>query len=130
MPVSFKVKVEGEARLYGILKARAILSQVAVPKAILRSAQQLQNEARAIHRAGRPAPIVRTFQFHDAWTIAEGGWHAVMGNGSDYANRLEFGFVGTDSLGRHYAQPPYPSLGPAVDHVRPDFYDNVREALT
>ncbi len=30
------------------------------------------------------------------------------------ARRLEFGFVGTDSLGRSYRQPPYPHWRPAL----------------
>ncbi|MFF4507569.1 hypothetical protein [Streptomyces sp. NPDC001401] len=30
---------------------------------------------------------------------------------------MEFGFVGVDSLGRHYDQPPHPHLGPAVEHT-------------
>lgn len=32
-----------------------------------------------------------------------------------YARRLEFGFIGVDSLGRHYHQPPYPYMRPAYD---------------
>ena len=34
-----------------------------------------------------------------------------------YARRIEFGFMGSDSLGRHFAQPPYPFLYPAVKAV-------------
>ncbi|MGV9878670.1 hypothetical protein [Streptomyces sp. NPDC003006] len=33
--------------------------------------------------------------------------------------RLEFGFVGVDSLGRHYNQRPFPHLRPAVGTVGP-----------
>lgn len=32
--------------------------------------------------------------------------------------RLELGFVGTDSLGRHYDQPPYPAWRPAFDDLQ------------
>jgi hypothetical protein len=34
-----------------------------------------------------------------------------------YSRRLELGFSGADSLGRHYNQPPYPYFGPAYEFV-------------
>ncbi len=34
-----------------------------------------------------------------------------------YAPRVEFGFTGTDSKGRHYNQPPYPFLFPAAEAI-------------
>lgn len=34
-----------------------------------------------------------------------------------YAARIEFGFTGTDSKGRHYNQPPYPFLFPAAELI-------------
>lgn len=38
-----------------------------------------------------------------------------VGTNAPQAYRLEFGFVGVDSLGRQYAQPPFPHFGPAAD---------------
>jgi len=35
--------------------------------------------------------------------------------------RLEWGFVGVDSLGRVYRQGPFPHFGPAADLVGPAF---------
>jgi hypothetical protein len=32
-----------------------------------------------------------------------------------YARRIELGFIGVDSLGRHYHQPPEPYMRPAFD---------------
>ncbi|WP_166345109.1 HK97 gp10 family phage protein [Phytoactinopolyspora limicola] len=44
---------------------------------------------------------------------------AIIGTDVAYARRIEFGFVGADSLGRVYNQAPQPYLGPAFDkHVR------------
>lgn len=83
------------------------------PKALERAAVELQGRARE-HASGRPGPNIITWQFWSAYTYAVSGDDAVVGNGSVYANRLEYGFVGVDSIGRHYNQPPYPSLGPAV----------------
>ncbi len=34
-----------------------------------------------------------------------------------YARRIEFGFRGVDSLGRHYNQPPYPYFFKGVDEA-------------
>jgi hypothetical protein len=45
-----------------------------------------------------------------------------VGTDRAQANRLERGFVGTDSIGRTYDQPPYPHHGPAVDVIEPLYY--------
>ena len=37
-----------------------------------------------------------------------------------YARRIEFGFIGTDSLGRHYHQAPEPYMRPAYEGKRDD----------
>ncbi|MEU5683592.1 hypothetical protein DEJ48_36660 [Streptomyces venezuelae] len=68
--------------------------------------------------SGRPGPRVITGQYRASWQsdvhragpviVAEVGTNAPQGR------RLEFGFVGADSLGRHYNQRPFPHLGPAV----------------
>lgn len=40
-----------------------------------------------------------------------------------YAARIEFGFVGADSLGRVYNQAPQPYMTPAVEAARPGFIE-------
>lgn len=42
-----------------------------------------------------------------------------------YARRIEYGFVGTDSLGRHYNQAPQPYMRPAFDTKQ----DEARQAI-
>jgi len=44
-----------------------------------------------------------------------GHWETTVHPSGPYYRRLEFGFTGTDSIGRRYAQPPYPFLRPALD---------------
>jgi len=39
--------------------------------------------------------------------------------------RLEFGFTGTDALGRDYNQPPYPAWRPAADVTQPEYHDAI-----
>jgi hypothetical protein len=41
-----------------------------------------------------------------------------VGSDSPYARRLEFGFVGVDSLGRNYNQAPRPHLRPALERMK------------
>jgi hypothetical protein len=41
------------------------------------------------------------------------------------AQRLEYGFVGEDSIGRHYHQPPFPHWEPAADKVEEEFFRQV-----
>lgn len=47
-----------------------------------------------------------------------GGAATVLGPRTIYGRRVELGFVGTDSLGRHYDQPPFPYFTPAVRATR------------
>lgn len=50
-----------------------------------------------------------------------------------YARRIEFGFIGVDSLGRHYNQQPYPYMRPAFDAKKDEaaqaIKDSLREAI-
>ena len=43
-----------------------------------------------------------------------------VGTDAAQGRRLEFGFTGTDSMNRDYAQPPYPHFGPAWNAVIPE----------
>ncbi|WP_372516423.1 HK97 gp10 family phage protein [Streptomyces noursei] len=99
---------------------RAVLAAVDV--AMRHSAKALVVEVQR-RASGRPGPRVVTGRYRASWqsdvhragpvVVAEVGTSAPQGR------RLEFGFVGVDSLGRHYAQPPFPHLGPAVEGFGP-----------
>lgn len=56
------------------------------------------------------------------------------GEKAPYARRVERGFHGTDSIGRHYDQPAYPYLAPGWEDARPVigrvFYEAWAQALT
>jgi hypothetical protein len=43
------------------------------------------------------------------------GWQDTVHPSGPYYRRLELGFVGRDSIGRRYNQPPYPYMRPARD---------------
>jgi hypothetical protein len=75
--------------------------------------------------SGRPGPNAVTGDYRRSWqmqtrgggssTTVEVGTNAVQGR------RLEFGFNGSDSLGRIYNQPPFPHARPAFDEIQPLF---------
>ncbi|MFD7639577.1 hypothetical protein ACFV4P_02895 [Kitasatospora sp. NPDC059795] len=75
--------------------------------------------------SGRPGPNAPTGDYRRSWTTevraTAAGVEAVVGTNKPQANRLEYGFVGADSLGRVYHQPPLPHVGPSVDRLGPGF---------
>jgi hypothetical protein len=76
--------------------------------------------------SGRPGPRHVTGDYKRSWTgqlvaSAPGRDTWVVGTNAPQGPRLEYGFVGVDSIGRHYNQPPYPHVGPAVDAIEKQF---------
>jgi hypothetical protein len=71
---------------------------------------------------GRPGPRAVTGDFNRSIVgEVEGGGSVIngqIGTNAAQARRLEYGFYGTDALGRNYNQPPYPYLGPSVPKVK------------
>lgn len=114
--------------MVGELNRRASAGTIGIQAALERAAETLKDRA-VLHSQGRPGPNVITGQFRDAWTVAVGRYDAIVANGSVYAARLEFGFVGVDSLGRMYSQPPFPSLSPAVGESEDLLSDTLAEVL-
>ncbi|MFB9558635.1 HK97 gp10 family phage protein [Streptomyces roseoviridis] len=69
--------------------------------------------------SGRPGPNVITGHYRASWEPDRGrripyGAECTIGSRAPQSRRLEFGFTGYDSLGRHYDQPPFPHVGPAI----------------
>lgn len=67
--------------------------------------------------SGRPGPNIVTGHYYNAFMILDGK----VVNMSPQARRLEYGFVGTDSLGRQYHQPAFPHFRPALATVSQEF---------
>ncbi len=88
--------------------------------------------------SGRPGPNVVTGAYRASIQmtgVEENGNFATVTvfTNAVQAQRLEFGFVGTDAIGRHYAQPPFPHWQPAILELqanRRSFYDDLSEGLT
>lgn len=77
--------------------------------------------------SGRPGPNIITGQYVGSIQIIERSMFSVKaGTGAPQANRLENGFTGVDSIGRHYNQPAFPHWQPAVDTVGPQYLAAMR----
>lgn len=104
------------------------LTRPAIDRRISHFAARLQTRVKAKAR-GRPGPRVQTGDYNRSITrerVQEFGFTGwIIGTNKPQARRLEFGFVGADSLGRVYNQPPYPHFGPALDEMQPEIEEGL-----
>ena len=129
MAVSSGWRVDGAAELVSALATGAAGIDSLMSAVVVKSATDL-NSLTQINASGRPGPNTPTGDYRGSWRVDETARRAAIGtevtaaSGTDraQANRLEYGFVGVDSLGRQYDQPPYPHHGPAVDVIEPVFH--------
>ena len=117
----------------------------AVQTAVGKTGSWLQTQVRAnaktgVHAPGRPhipgtgpGPNVASGDYRNSIALAvrvSGGTHlATVSTNLVQARRLEFGFIGVDSLGRAYRQPPYPHWRPAVMLAPAVFSQELSRAL-
>lgn len=83
--------------------------------------------------SGRPGPNIVTGDYVSRFRIVEsregGEYTASVVNDHPAGPRLELGYVGRDSLGRNYSQPPYPHWRPAAEEVGPQFSRRGRDSI-
>lgn len=120
------LRVEGDIEVAAALSAKAT---VQLPLQIQETVRHWAGilESRIKGRAsGRPGPNIRTGNYIRSWTteLVLAGVHATaeVGTNAPQGRRLEFGFVGVDSRGRHYNQPPLPHVRPSIPEVEAGFY--------
>jgi hypothetical protein len=102
-----------------------------------RTVQQQARLARALiqqNASGRPGPNIITGAYRSSWRIepfaVPDGGGAEVGTDKPQGRRLEYGFYDmTDSIGRHYFQPPFPHVQPAVNDLSDQYQQAFREAL-
>lgn len=89
-------------------------------------AMLLETQIKA-NASGRPGPNAPTGDYRRSWThevhVGPDLVFGVVGTAKPQARRLEYGYVGPDSLGRVFDQPPYAHVGPAVETVGPQFVE-------
>ena len=112
------------AEIAAAFERRAALTLPHAVSIVRHFAMLLETQIKA-NASGRPGPNVDTGAYRRSWTteVSVSGEvvTAVVGTNQPQALRLEYGFVGTDILGRVYDQPPYPHVGPALETIRPVF---------
>lgn len=118
------------ARVFGTrviereFKTLAGAADAKILAAVSKHAQLLETRVKA-NASGRPGPNAPTGDYRRSITthvFRNGGMTvAIVGTNKPQGRRLEFGFHGVDSLGRHYNQPAYPHFGPAVDATEGPF---------
>jgi len=123
-------RVVGTLELVRATSKRAATLEVEMA-ALVSHYGQLMNTSIKAHASGRPGPNAPTGDYRRSWAhqvTSEGGTvKSTNGTNKPQARRLEFGFTGTDSLGRTYDQPPYPHAGPAFDEIGPQFVEAARK---
>lgn len=85
--------------------------------------------------SGRPGPNVITGDYRNSWRPTPTrrlpyGAQCTIATGKPQGRRLEFGFVGPDSLGRVYNQPPFPHVQPALPFIQATLLASMRIALS
>ncbi|KPI31339.1 hypothetical protein OV320_2555 [Actinobacteria bacterium OV320] len=83
--------------------------------------------------SGRPGPNVITGAYRSSWRAETRrlpyGAMCTLGTDAPQGRRLEWGFTGTDSLGRYYDQPPFPHVEPAIDFIGTTLMASMRLAV-
>ncbi|MFF0741523.1 HK97 gp10 family phage protein [Streptomyces sp. NPDC004111] len=120
------------AALAAALERGAQRSVVAAETVMRHHAQTLVQQVQR-NASGRPGPRVVTGRYRASWRSEVHRAAAVIvgevGTPAPQAHRLEFGFVGVDSIGRHYAQRPFPHLGSAVEQAGPVLVRSLGQAV-
>lgn len=88
---------------------------------VTRMYTQLLNTKVKAHASGRPGPRAPTGDYRRSitWEVERHADESVgiVGTTRPQGRRLELGYEGVDSLGRHYHQPPFPHFRPALSEV-------------
>lgn len=119
--------VTGARELAAQLTAGATAVETLMPAVVTKCAADMVALVQQ-NASGRPGPNAPTGDYRGSWSPPEpvaaglGVFALSVGTDRPQAMRLEYGFVGADSLGRVYDQQPYPHMGPAVDVIEPIFH--------
>ena len=83
--------------------------------------------------SGRPGPRAITGRYRRSISgrtqMSGGDVEGSFGTGEPQGPRLELGFVGTDSLGRRYNQPPFPHFTPTFAEIEKPYADAIADQV-
>ncbi|WP_314250915.1 HK97 gp10 family phage protein [Streptomyces sp. DSM 40907] len=121
------------AQIAALLDARAVRTLPETLSVVQHHAMLLEARIKA-RASGRPGPNAPTGDYRRSWTheVSTDGVTvtATVGTNKPQARRLEYGFVGADSLGRIYNQAPLPHVGPAIEEIRPIFLAALGDSIS
>lgn len=121
-PEQLADRLEGAAKRIGPVIARGVQHTGTLGQARIRG-----------NASGRPGPNVITGAYRNSWQTQTRrlpyGAQCTLGTDAPQGRRLELGFVGIDSLGRHYNQPPFPHVQPALPFIGDTLMASMRLAV-
>lgn len=132
--MSFTVQMDQQA--YAGLRARFSRRRaedftMSVHATSVRSGMRLRNRIRG-NIGSRPGPLNRTGGYRASWrmqVLSVMPTNVLVFTNHPAARRLEYGFTGTDALGRRYDQPPYPHVRPAILEAEAEHVNAQRKNL-
>jgi hypothetical protein len=114
------------AEIAAQLQGRAAAVLPSAVSVVRHYAMLMETQIKA-NASGRPGPNAPTGDYRRSWThevhTGADAVLAIVGTSKPQGRRLEYGYVGPDSLGRVFDQPPYAHVGPAMETVRPLFVE-------
>lgn len=118
----------------GILPLRERIRRaiVGVPKEVRRVNQEWVPRLREMlvqASSGPPGPGVETGAYNAAYIVETDGETVRASNPSPQSNRLEYGFVGEDAMGRMYHDPPRPHFRPTFDRAAPLYTEDIKQTF-
>ena len=131
---SIDVDVSDALRVAATMERHGAVVHERVRVATFLSGQELSRFVKA-HASGRPGPNAPTGQYRDQIPVKPEMFvtafdvTAELGTNAPQAQRLERGYHDTDSLGRTYAQDPFPHWGPGLDDEAAPFEDRLWVAM-
>lgn len=114
------------------LEQAATRIQPAIARAVWHTGEIGRGKIRA-NATRRPGPNVITGRYRSSWQTVNRsipfGAVCTIGTNAPQGRRLEFGFWDmTDSIGRHFFQPPYPHVGPAIPAIGQTLRSQMQQA--
>lgn len=117
------------AQVVAWLVGTAIEAEVRAQATVMHFTTLLETRVKA-NASGRPGPRAPNGDYRRSIngevTRDKGNIIGTVGTNAPQSRRLEYGFVGPDSLGRVYNQPPYEHFGPADALTSPEFVTAMR----
>jgi hypothetical protein len=118
------VDVRGATELAAKLRAAGLKAGFHGARLVAKHGLALQQAVKR-NASGRPGPRIITGDYNRSIMLELHGLEAKVFSTRPQAARLEWGFVGADSLGRVFHQGPLPHFTPAAEQVRPAFIADV-----